>query len=65
MKEKKKTKMSEIHKLSQQPSLYNTTGNNAVLYMPLSTNTAGANTKHCKENVSGAKLNHLVRYITV
>ena len=33
---------------------------NAVMYLPLSSNSAGGNSNRCKEDVSGAKLNHLV-----
>ena len=33
---------------------------NAVMYLPLSSNYAGSKSNHCKEDVSGAKLNKLV-----
>ena len=35
---------------------------NAVMYLPLSSNSAGGNSNRCKEDVSGAKLNQLVRH---
>ena len=39
---------------------HNSSPNNAVFYLPLSTNSAGGKSKLCKEIASGAKLNHLV-----
>ena len=39
---------------------HNSSPNNAVFYLPLSTNSAGGKSKLCKETASGAKLNHLV-----
>ena len=64
---KEKVDIKYWNKMSQSPtfsSFNNPTSNrNAVLYLPLSSNSAGGSSNRCKEDVSGAKLNHLVRYV--
>ena len=65
---KEKLDIKYRNKMPQSPALSsfnNPTSNpNAVLYLPLSSNSAGGSSHRCKEDVSGAKLNHLVRYVT-
>ena len=55
--------MSAKNDASQQSS-FNPSSQNAVLSLPLSTNSLGGSSNRCKENDSGAKLNHLVRSST-
>ena len=55
-----KTKMTQSRSMS--PFTSPASNQNAVMYLPLSSNSAGGNSNGCKEDVSGAKLNQLVRH---
>ena len=57
---KNKTKMTQSRSMS--PFTSPASNQNAVMYLPLSSNSAGGNSNRCKEDVSGAKLNQLVEH---
>ena len=57
--QKNKTEMTQSRSMS--PFTSTASNQNAVMYLPLSSNSAGGNSNRCKEDVSGAKLNQLVR----